>query len=126
MEQFYRKIYAISLAYTRPHTPDRHHLATPELLQIGSFAGHKFLRNLDKLLKPQHSREGLLSGPTSSTFSSNIWSRSGDWLHLSPAFGQHTTGACPIQGYSRFPTPNPREGNRKCQSRSPSPCVKYS
>jgi hypothetical protein len=56
MEQFYRKIYAISLAYTRPHTPDRHHLATPELLQIGSFAGHKFLRNLDKLLKPQHSR----------------------------------------------------------------------
>lgn len=57
MEQFHRMIYAISLAYTQPHTPNRHHLTTPELLQIGSFAGHKFLRNLDKLLKPQRLRD---------------------------------------------------------------------
>jgi hypothetical protein len=39
------------------NTPDRHHLTTPELLQIGSFAGHKFLKNLDKLLKPQDLRD---------------------------------------------------------------------
>jgi hypothetical protein len=57
MKQFHRMIYAISLAYTQPHTPDRQHSTTPELLQLGSIAGHKFLRNLDKLLKPQRLRD---------------------------------------------------------------------
>jgi hypothetical protein len=51
---FHRMIYAISLAYTQPTAPDRHYLSISELYQIGSVAGHKFLKRLDKQLKAQH------------------------------------------------------------------------
>jgi hypothetical protein len=51
---FHRMIYAISLAYTQPTAPDRHYLSIPELRQIGSMAGHKFLKTLDKRLKPEY------------------------------------------------------------------------
>jgi hypothetical protein len=54
---FHCMIYAISLAYTQPTAPDRHHLNIPELLQIGSMAGHQFLKSLDKRLKPQHLKD---------------------------------------------------------------------
>ncbi|KAH8742564.1 hypothetical protein BGZ57DRAFT_743686, partial [Hyaloscypha finlandica] len=47
---FHRMIYAISLAYTQP---DSHDFSIPELYQVGDLAGHRFLKRLDKLLKPQ-------------------------------------------------------------------------
>ena len=53
---FHRMMYAISLAYTRSIVPGMHHLTVAELFEVGSMAGHNFLRILDKLLKPQHLR----------------------------------------------------------------------
>jgi len=50
---FQRMIYAISLAYTQPTAPERHHLSIEELNQIGSVAGHGLLKELDERLKPQ-------------------------------------------------------------------------
>ncbi|KAH8595430.1 hypothetical protein B0O99DRAFT_594602 [Bisporella sp. PMI_857] len=50
---FQRMIYAISLAYTQPTSSDKHFLTVSELYQVGSMAGHSFLRNLDKKLRPQ-------------------------------------------------------------------------
>jgi hypothetical protein len=50
---FQRMIYAISLAYTQPTSPDKHFLTISELYQVGSMAGHGFLRNLDEKLKAQ-------------------------------------------------------------------------
>jgi len=46
-------IYAVSLAYTQPTAPGEYLLSTPELLQVGSLAGHKFLKVLDEKLKAQ-------------------------------------------------------------------------
>ncbi len=54
--QFHHMLCAISLAYTQTTAPDSYHLTIPELYQIGSLAGHTFLKILDKLLKPQHLR----------------------------------------------------------------------
>jgi len=54
---FHCMIYAISLVYTQPTAPDRHYLNIPELLQIGSMAGHKFLESLDKRLNPQYLKD---------------------------------------------------------------------
>jgi hypothetical protein len=56
LRQFHRMIYAISLAYAQPNSSNEHQFTTPELLQIGSIAGHNFLAGLDKLLKPQQLR----------------------------------------------------------------------
>lgn len=50
---FQRMMYAISLAYTQPTAPDRHHLSISELHQIGSIAGHDILNILEEKLRPQ-------------------------------------------------------------------------
>lgn len=47
---YQRMIYAVSLAYA---TPDGHPLDISKLLQVGSLAGHKFLKFLDKKLEAQ-------------------------------------------------------------------------
>jgi hypothetical protein len=49
---FQRMIYAITLAHTRKHAPDRHCQGSFELNQIGSSAGHQLLKILDAELKP--------------------------------------------------------------------------
>jgi hypothetical protein len=46
-------IYAVSRAYTQSTASGKHLLSISELLQIGSLAGHKFLRSLDKKLEAQ-------------------------------------------------------------------------
>ena len=46
-------VYAITLAHNQLAALDGHRVAIPELLLIGSIAGHEFLASLDKLLKPQ-------------------------------------------------------------------------
>jgi hypothetical protein len=48
---FQRMIYAISLAYTQHAHPAKHKFSIPELYQIGSLAGHSFLKALDHKLK---------------------------------------------------------------------------
>jgi hypothetical protein len=50
---FQQIIYAVSLAYTQPTAPGKDPLSIFELLQVGSLAGHKFLKSLDKKLKAQ-------------------------------------------------------------------------
>jgi hypothetical protein len=50
---FQQMIYAVSLAYTQSTASGKHFFSISELLQIGSLAGHKFLRSLDKKLEAQ-------------------------------------------------------------------------
>jgi hypothetical protein len=50
---FQRMIYAISLAYTQSTTSGKYPLGISELLQVGSLAGHQFLKILDKKLEGQ-------------------------------------------------------------------------
>ena len=50
---YQQMIYAVSLAYTQPTAPGKHPLSISELLQVGSLAGHKFLKSLEKKLKAQ-------------------------------------------------------------------------
>jgi len=50
---FQQMIYAVSLAYTQPTASGKHPLSISELLQVGSLAGYKFLKSLDKKLEAQ-------------------------------------------------------------------------
>lgn len=50
---YQRMIYAVSLAYTQHTALDKHLLSISELLQVGSLAGHTFLKFLDKKLETQ-------------------------------------------------------------------------
>ena len=50
---FQQMIYAVSLAYTQPTASGKDPLSISELLQVGSLAGHKFLKSLDKKLEAQ-------------------------------------------------------------------------
>jgi hypothetical protein len=54
--QYHRMLYAISLVYTHPAVTDMQQLTIPKMLQVGSMAGHNFLKILDRLLKSQHLR----------------------------------------------------------------------
>ncbi|PVH78541.1 hypothetical protein DL98DRAFT_516715 [Cadophora sp. DSE1049] len=46
-------LYATSLAHIQRTIPENREFDVPELLQIGSVAGHEFLKHLDEKLKPQ-------------------------------------------------------------------------
>lgn len=46
-------LYATSLAHIQQTLPDGNEFDVPDLLQIGSVAGHEFLKHLDEKLKPQ-------------------------------------------------------------------------
>ncbi|KAF4635574.1 hypothetical protein G7Y89_g2527 [Cudoniella acicularis] len=50
---FQRMIYAISLAYTQPAAPDKHAYGALDLYRVGSIAGHEFLKDLDRRLRPE-------------------------------------------------------------------------
>jgi hypothetical protein len=50
---FQRMIYAVSLAYTQHTAHWKHLLSISELLQVGSLAGHEFLKILDRKLDAQ-------------------------------------------------------------------------